>query len=351
LGSCLTPDNKVDVNVSNNKMEIQKVCPLCNSKDVSFWCEGYDKMYRLSEQSFKYFYCKECTVKFLYNRPSIEDISKFYPIHYGPYQGNIHENSIGSVRNNGKVYKTLNSIVFKGLSKLNNVVGQSFKDKTLEVINKQYNLIASGSVFLDFGCGSDAFLNNVRLKGVITIGMDFSPQVVHKVRSSGHKSILYSSEDSWNDIDDDSLTFVRMNHVLEHLYNPLEVLQTIKKKMKSGSVLHIAIPNPQGISALLFKDKWLGLDAPRHIMLFSPKALSNLLIDSGFKNFKILQENLTKDLARSIGFYKFNKGLITHDEAVNAFERDDYKTLLDIPCRLAQKFGKADRIHAFITKE
>jgi 2-polyprenyl-3-methyl-5-hydroxy-6-metoxy-1,4-benzoquinol methylase len=340
-----------EMNVSYKKMEIQKVCPLCNSKEISFWCEGYDQLYRLSDQTFKYFHCKECTLKFLYNRPLRDEIWKFYPLNYGPYQGNIYENKNGSIKNNVKGFSTLNSLFLKGLSKLNFVVDQNFIDKTLGVINKQYNSIAPGSIFLDFGCGSDAFLNNVRLKGIDTIGMDFSPQVVDKVRSSGHKAILYSSEDSWNDIDDDSLAFVRMNHVLEHLYNPLQVLKVIKNKMKSGSILHLAIPNPKGISATLYKGKWWGLDAPRHIMLFSSHSLKKLIINSGFSNFEILHENLTKDLARSIAFKKYDKGQITHEEAFNALNQDDLKTLLNIPCRLAQKFGKADRIHAFITKE
>jgi len=325
-------------------------CPICSSSDFRQLWDSYDRMYKVSEQKFSYFTCLNCDAVFLKNRPLKSEIYKFYPENYGPYHKEGYHYNSGNVSSGINIKNTFKKVFQKVIYKLNPIFNRTLPDNTSKIINEHYNR-KIGGYFLDFGCGSDAFLNYARNIGWKTIGMDFSEHAIEKVESGGHKAILYSSEASWAEIEDDSLSFVRMNHVLEHLYNPLEVLQQLRRKLKTGGVLHIAIPNPAGISASFYKDKWWGLDAPRHIILYSPKALAKTLEECGFSSYNIVHEFLTKDLARSIGFSKYEKGEVGFKEAISALDREDLQTLLNIPCRLAQKLGKADRIHAFITKE
>jgi SAM-dependent methyltransferase len=161
-----------------------------------------------------------------------------------------------------------------------------------------YAALGPGNVFLDFGCGAGDMLNRMRKTGCKTIGMDFSVRALEVARSKGHLA-LPANEDGWSAVDDDSVDFVRMNHVLEHLYRPAEVLKHVHQKMRPGARLHIAVPNPDGISAKLYRRHWHGLDCPRHVILFPPRVLVNWLGDLGFRVRRLLYEPLTKDLIRS----------------------------------------------------
>ena len=44
----------------------------------------------------------------------------------------------------------------------------------------------------------------------------------------------------WDEVADESLDLVRLNHVLEHLYNPKDALRALRVKMNPGARLHIA---------------------------------------------------------------------------------------------------------------
>jgi len=90
-----------------------------------------------------------------------------------------------------------------------------------------------------------------------------------------------------------------MNHVLEHLYRPLDVLYEVRRVLKPSGVLHIAVPNPEGYSARRYGTDWFALDCPRHIMLFGPMAAQHLLSQAGFATSILVGNPVVKDLIRS----------------------------------------------------
>ena len=71
---------------------------------------------------------------------------------------------------------------------------------------------------------------------------------------------------------------VRLYHVIEHLDNPELCLKLISKKLKGNGELIIGTPNVGSIASLIFGKHWYNLDTPRHIFLFSPHTLKDLLI-------------------------------------------------------------------------
>jgi hypothetical protein len=124
----------------------------------------------------------------------------------------------------------------------------------------------------------------------------------------------------------------------------------LKQKMKKGAILHIAIPNPGGVSAMIFKNKWRGLECPRHIMLYEPNVLQKFLLTIGFTRTEMLHEIITKDFARSYGFYKHGKKLISHYEIEKQADNQEYAKILYIFARLASALSMSDRFHTFAVK-
>jgi SAM-dependent methyltransferase len=326
-------------------VETLEQCPLCGSKNNRKWCDGYDRLHKISNESFIYSHCKNCDLVFLSKRPSKEDIYKFYPDDYAPHQGYILTNSQSSIHN-----LQLNKFIKKGIYYVNRIFNKFFPDEAFNSqIQSFYNPLSTNSKLLDFGCGSEKFLDFAKEKGWKTLGMDFSPRVIDQVISYGHEALIVSDE-SWKKIEDNSIDFVRMNHVLEHLYNPRETLENIRAKLKNNGLLHIAVPNPSGLSPLVFRSRWHGLDCPRHIMLYPPSVLHKMLSDLGFAEFTLIHEVITKDFLRSWGYLLYDQGKITHKEVEEMMFKQDLSDLLQIPVKISSLLGRSDRYHVFAKK-
>ena len=330
--------------------EMLNSCPNCQSKSNRFWCQGHDRLYELSQQEFIYSRCQNCNLIFLALRPVETEIHNFYPKNYQPYQSKKeHKNSSNLNLSRDKLQEEnqfsptiLQKIVTKSKKLSKSALTNLFPETYKQQLQEFYQPPEAGSTLLDFGCGSELFLNNARERGWNTIGIDFSPQSVEQVRANGHQALLMSSQ-VWDEIEDESLDCVRMNHVLEHLYDPQKKLQAIYAKMKPGGTLHIGVPNPYSITSRIFRSKWWGLECPRHIMLYSPTLLKKILASMGFSEIKLLQPTITKDFLRSCGYVLYDLGLISHDQIAKMAQRRYLAALVYPLARLAVAFGVSDR--------
>jgi SAM-dependent methyltransferase len=347
-------NNLAQVNSLLVKTEELSSCPNCQSHDLRIWCQGSDRAHELSKQEFIYSRCQGCNLIFLSLRPLEREIYHFYPEEYDPYQPKQLPKSLSNANlSSRKLFQRHPSIEIPQKKILNlskTMLNSIFAESLPERLQKFYEPSKTGLTLLDFGCGSEQFLNSAREKGWNPIGIDFSCKVVERIRYRGHKALLMSPK-VWNQIEDESLDFVRMNHVLEHLYEPKEILQAIYAKMKPGGVLHIAVPNPYGISAQIFRSNWWGLECPRHIMLYSPSLLKEILISAKYSQIEIFNRSIVKDFLRSCGYILYDLSLISHNEIGTMTQRRRYLTALLHPfARLTSVFNVADRFDIFCKK-
>jgi 2-polyprenyl-3-methyl-5-hydroxy-6-metoxy-1,4-benzoquinol methylase len=342
------------------EIEELKSCPNCQSHDLRFWRRGYDQLHELSQQEFIYSQCQNCNLIFLSLRPLEQEIHHFYPEDYKPYQPNqFQKNSSQQNLSSSNLlptkswFKTTSQKILTKIYKLYKIIMPTsiFSESFKEQFQKFYEPREAESTLLDFGCGSEQFLNNAQEKGWnTTIGIDFSDQVVAGIRDRGHQALLMSPT-VWDEIENESLDFVRMNHVLEHLYDPEKNLQAIYAKMKPGAKLHIGVPHPYGISSRIFRSNWWGLECPRHIMLYPPKLLEKKLISTKYFQIKTFHRSIAKDLLRSCGYVLYNLGLIRHDQVEKMAQKRYLITLLHPVTKLASVFGIGDRFDIFCLKE
>jgi SAM-dependent methyltransferase len=62
-------------------------------------------------------------------------------------------------------------------------------------------------------------------------------------------------------------------HVIEHLPEPLSVLERAAARLAPGGILVVASPNPEALQFRLFRRYWGHLDAPRHVNLIPARTL------------------------------------------------------------------------------
>lgn len=321
--------------VQSEKVEI---CPACGRAEATLWCQGHDRLYHTTDQTFEYRSCNECGTLYQSVRPVESEVWKCYADSYGPH----------SAQSKQKALFNLPVWVNRGCQKAADLIlGQaSFQAWIRQVEN---SLVTAGDI-LDFGCGSGKYLDRARKLGCTTLGIDFSPKALEEVARRGHETMPVS-EQTWNAIASRKLKFVRMNHVVEHLYDPLRVLRKINDALEEGGYLHLSTPNPVGPSATRYRDAWWGLECPRHIALIPPAQLEKMLREAGFKSVTIVQEPIAKDLLRSWAYRRTDAGKLKNVD-VEGLAGDGLLNLLAaLPMRKAlQSAGQGDRYHVLAVK-
>lgn len=139
---------------------------------------------------------------------------------------------------------------------------------------------AGGRRLLDVGCGNGQFLLLARDAGWRVRGIDFDSGAVETARrrgldvSAGGVETLAGESDRY-----DAIT---LSHVVEHVHDPRALLAACLRLLKPGGYFWIETPNILSRGHARFGRHWRGLEAPRHLILFHPRALRGLMEGVGF---------------------------------------------------------------------
>jgi SAM-dependent methyltransferase len=134
---------------------------------------------------------------------------------------------------------------------------------------------------LDVGCGNGQFLAWMNGLGWQGIGLDPDSNAVRIAKDrfgvTAFEGTIENACFSANFFD--TLT---MNHVIEHISDPVKALIECFRVLRPGGKLVIVTPNAESLASRLMGSTWLHWDPPRHLVVFSPRALHRLVIRCGF---------------------------------------------------------------------
>ena len=146
---------------------------------------------------------------------------------------------------------------------------------------------------LDIGAGRGELLSAAIREGWRAVGIETSSTFAsHAAQHSGAEIRREPLEQCG--FADASFDAVVLGAVLEHLYNPDEVIEEIARILRPGGVVFIDVPNEQGLyfrignfyQRLRLRDWVVNLAptfSPFHVFGFSPKSLRALLAKHGLK--------------------------------------------------------------------
>jgi SAM-dependent methyltransferase len=133
---------------------------------------------------------------------------------------------------------------------------------------------------LDIGCNNGVFLDLFKQKGCETWGVE--PSVNAKIAASkGHK-ILESYFETVK-LQAGYFDLVILNHTLEHVDEPVKVLQKVYRLLADGGILYVDVPNAGGLSARLMGKHWPYLAPDEHKWQFTKQSLGKVFKKSGFE--------------------------------------------------------------------
>jgi SAM-dependent methyltransferase len=217
---------------------------------------GYDFEYRTCANRFEMRRANDCPLIFLSPQPDAVTLSIIYPPEYIPFH--FHELR-GPVR-------WARDLVQRG------------KSRTI------LTLAGDGGDILDVGTGSGMLLRLLARMGADPARLwanDFSTEILAHLSREGFQILSGPAESLHTD---KRFRVICLNQVLEHLQNPVAVINRLSKLIEKGGYLFIETPSTDGIDFRFFKSRyWGGYHFPRHFWLFNEVSLKQLLEDAGLR--------------------------------------------------------------------
>lgn len=135
---------------------------------------------------------------------------------------------------------------------------------------------------LEIGVGSGALLSKAKTQGFVAMGCDVSPSICERVQRHSGVEVYCGPIESMPA--DQKFDVIVMNHVLEHVGEPLAFLRSVRGRLRPGGLLHLVVPNIEAWEAKL--PGWNSYE-PYHLSYYTPKTLRDIVIMAGFQVFKI----------------------------------------------------------------
>lgn len=159
--------------------------------------------------------------------------------------------------------------------------GMDKHDREKEKLVRRFVDLDQTTRVLDVGCGSGSFLQKLRRNYEAEVaGVDFK-DLTHLPFFEGvtfYQGLFYDQ-----DLPHDSFDLVTMWHFLEHDYDPLRTLETAGRVLRRSGRLVIEVPRLDCVSYKLYRNRWPGLQAPQHTVLYSKQMLLNFVRQAGFE--------------------------------------------------------------------
>lgn len=268
-------------------------CPICSFPGVFLYEKLIDKYFSASGQ-WDFFKCsnKTCNLIWLNPMPIKEDISLAYNNYY------THTYELGNYNDSKlrKIYKRIQAEFIGSKYGYNNAKFSFLKyvlyldpDRLEQTKFDIMYLEKLSGKLLDVGCGNGIFLEIMNKLGWETIGVDFDEKAIESAKLK--KLNVRLGDLTEQKFPDNYFDAITISHVIEHVYNPIELVEECYRLLKTDGKMVIATPNNESLGHHLFKQYWRGLEPPRHIQIFSPQSLIHIVRLSGFRKYSSFTTN------------------------------------------------------------
>lgn len=276
-------------------LEQVDLCPICGCTVCRQIYSGLtDSVFRCSPGEWSIYQCADCRSAYLNPRPTIATIHLAYQ-HYYTHQRSQRQisaelsslrffirklaNGYRNWRYNSRIFPAsrFGPITFAILPGLKEVL-----DREMRYLPK----LKKNGRLLDVGFGDGAFLELAQSVGWLVNGVDLDSVSVKNARHRG-LDVRHGGIEAFEDMPN-YFDVVTMNHVIEHVHDPIDVLRRAYDLLKPGGQLFIETPNIEAYGHDKFKRHWRGLEIPRHLIIFSWDAIDQLLMKVGFRKLNCI---------------------------------------------------------------
>ncbi len=260
----------------SNEIALETVsCPRCGSNESEPQFQARDYLYGVPGV-FTASRCLVCALTFQNPRPTPETLSLAYPSSYIPHSSDMDEiappidGRVGQVLSNELGY-TQFPVPVRRMPKW----WQRWK-VTVDLIPA---FRPDGAV-LEIGAATGSRLRGLRALGWSDLhGIELVDSAASLARRSGFDVRTGSVESMIVSIPDSTYDVVIASFVLEHLYNPFEIVKEVTRILKPGGEFLFSTITRDSLDGRLWGKWWAGYDFPRHMVYFDNRDLRGLTSD------------------------------------------------------------------------
>lgn len=266
-------------------LEAVSACPVCGGRDRKLLHEGVaDWSFETSPGLWTYVTCQFCESVYLDPRPTQQTIALAYGSYY-THQGPGAMRGLKSLKlrwKNERLTARFGKSIEPRLALpaiLQDWVHRRAQGMALPFGWAELSSMAPGSL-MDVGCGSG---NGVALAGQLgwrATGLEMDAAAVAAARGAG-LDVQHGGYELLFDMPARFDTII-CSHVIEHVFDPKHMIRAMYVALKPGGTLLLSTPNASSDVHHHFGKYWRGLEAPRHLVLFTEATLSRLLTVQGF---------------------------------------------------------------------
>jgi SAM-dependent methyltransferase len=247
-------------------------CNLCGAAGLTLYEGVKDRLFGVpGTWNFKSCPEPDCGLIWLDPMPWEEDIHNAYTSYYTHHQLVPPEPGKGPAEFIERVLRKAHNLVF-----LATPVRRERERLSLMYVES----LRPGKI-LDVGCGNGNRLVLFQRLGWDPQGQEVDPKAAAEARRiSGVPIHLGHLEEAR--FPDGSFDAITMNHVIEHVHEPVSLLQECRRILKMAGILVVITPNAKSFGHARFGASWRGLEPPRHLQVFSRRALHQTAVQAGF---------------------------------------------------------------------
>ena len=240
-------------------------CNLCGRDDTELL---FTKKSVIDNRVYRIVKCKSCGL--VYINPRLNELS-LHELYQQYFEGDGYNFGYEN-------YLESKGVVLKEI-KLN------LKDINMKKIEKNLK----GRKLLEIGCATGVFLEFMRERCWVCYGIELSEFASKFARENLGLNVFTGTLFEAN-LPKNHFDMVAMWYLIEHLRNPKETLQEIKRVLSKNGVFVITTPRMGGgVNFMrLYGKNWRLFKVPEHLYYFSEKIISKMLYQTGFNVQKIV---------------------------------------------------------------
>ena len=219
----------------------------------------------------------------------------------------------------------------------------------------------AGGALLDLGCNSGSFLESMKDPEWQLFGIEMSAEAARKAQARSDGQVFVGDILEAN-FAPESFDVITCFDVLEHVYEPRNVMAKVRKWLKPQGVFYLVVPNIDSAAVRIFQSYWYGLELPRHLTHFSPDSLRVMLSAEGLEEaslsilrYPAVEESLRyvfDDLLRRVGVFRKPLSQVSEPGIPWRVVRKALRiSILPIVRRAVSLAGPGEHIHAVYTKD
>jgi len=161
----------------------------------------------------------------------------------------------------------------------NHAMGKLDRDK-IKLTNRYISLDQSSRI-LDIGCGAATYIQQLKERyGCSAAGVDFK-DLSHL---PGYDSIdFYNGLFCDQNFNENEFDLISLWHFLEHDYDPVQTLEYAGKIVNERGIIIVEVPRLDSLSYKVFGDRWPGLQAPQHTVLYDRRKFIEIVEKAGLE--------------------------------------------------------------------